>query len=124
MLKFFGKLNNLVGNMDSLTNYLSPEQKPGQTNLTQVIQNSGVLTSAQQDELQRVVDSGGGAITYLMAEAAKGLGRIDNMERLVVNMASDMHEMNINMHEMNIKMGIMSYDVDSTMGRMGRWMPW
>lgn len=52
-------------------------------------------------------------------------------------MAQDMHEMNAKMsavpamaaemQAMNARMGIMAYGVDSTMGRMGRmvpWMPW
>lgn len=52
-------------------------------------------------------------------------------------MAQDMHEMNakmsavpamaVEMQAMNARMGIMAYGVDSTMGRMGRmvpWMPW
>lgn len=49
-------------------------------------------------------------------------------------MAEDMHQMNAKMsavpamaaemHDMNMKMGIMAHGVDTTMGRMGRMVPW
>ena len=43
---------------------------------------------------------------------------------LVPQMASDMRSMSIVAHEMNHKMSVITSNMDSTMGRMGRSMPW
>lgn len=123
MLQFFKHLNSLVGNMDSLTTYLSPTAPDDQVTLTKVAEKSGLLNKEALSELSNVTKNGGGVLSYLMIEATKGLGRIDNMEELVKTVLAEMHTMNISMYEMNMKMGLMTHDIDSTMGRMGRWMP-
>ncbi len=43
---------------------------------------------------------------------------------LVPQMASDMRSMSMVAQEMNHKMTVITFNVDSTMGRMGRSMPW
>lgn len=54
----------------------------------------------------------------------------DNMDTMNTAMTEMNHKMGampamaVDMHQMNGKMGVMSYGVDSTMGRMGRMMPW
>lgn len=53
--------------------------------------------------------------------------RMDTMNVAILQMnekMSAMPTMAVDMHHMNGKMGIMSHGVDSTMGRMGRMMPW
>ncbi|MCP4407678.1 MAG: hypothetical protein GY807_07935 [Gammaproteobacteria bacterium] len=53
--------------------------------------------------------------------------RMDTMNVAILQMnekMSAMPAMAVDMHHMNGKMGIMSHGVDSTMGRMGRMMPW
>ncbi len=55
------------------------------------------------------------------------LDDIPEMKNLMRQMNINMEDMNAHMYYMGRNMGIMSYDMDSTMGRAGRnmpWMPW
>jgi methyl-accepting chemotaxis protein len=84
-------------------------------------------------------------LTYMAWEAAKGLGSLDdtleempyiskfmeqmkdmmgNMMSMMGNMSNNITDMNRHMYNMNGNMATMTRDIDSTMGRMGRWMPW
>lgn len=119
LMKFLHNLNGLVDNMNHLTKYLSVDsiKADDAKTLTEVVEKVLSSDPKLKQELQQVKQAGGGAITYLLIEAAKGLGHIDDLEKHIV-------EMNRNMHNMSVNMSIMSYDINSTMGRMGRAMPW
>jgi len=51
------------------------------------------------------------------------MGEISAALQAMPAMGQDMSSMNVAMQQMNGKMGIMAYGVDSTIGRMGRNMP-
>lgn len=144
LFEFIGNFNNLIKNMNNLTTYLSLPQwdesgeKPEK--LTTVVEK--ILKSRPRQEpekeLKEVQAAGGGAITYMLTEAMVGLGRLDNVEMVMMEFLDTMKGMNQNMRKMNRNMeymsdtmyimsnnmGIMSYDMDSTLGRAGRAMPW
>ena len=73
-------------------------------------------------------------VAVILHDMKNMLEAVPRMADDVERMANDMQQMNGKMsavpamagemQQMNLKMGVMTYGVDSTMGRMGRWMPW
>ena len=74
------------------------------------------------------------AITVFLRDMSEALKSMPKMAKDMDQMAQDMAEMNnkmsavpvmaAEMQHMNALMGVMAHSVDSTMGRMGNWMPW
>jgi hypothetical protein len=74
------------------------------------------------------------AIAVILHDMKRMLEAVPRMADDMHRMTGDMHEMNqkmsavpamaAEMNLMNRQMGVMSHGVDSTMGRMGRMMPW
>lgn len=73
-------------------------------------------------------------VAVILHDVKDALEAVPHMAEDMQSMAHDMRQMNAKMsavpamagemQQMNLKMGVMTYGVDSTMGRMGRWMPW
>ena len=69
-------------------------------------------------------------VVWGIMEGIAGLNNLDGIQqalKAVPQMNANMEDMNIHMYHMMRNMGIMSYDMDSTLGRAGRnmpWMPW
>ena len=73
-------------------------------------------------------------VAVILHDMKNMLEAVPRMADDVNRMANDMQQMNGKMNavpamagemqQMNVKMGVMAHGVDTTMGRMGRWMPW
>lgn len=76
----------------------------------------------------------GHAVSVILHDIKAMLEVMPRMGEDMNRIAATMDQMNVKMNgvpvmaremqQMNFKMGVMSYGVDSTMGRMGRMMPW
>lgn len=74
------------------------------------------------------------SLVVLMNDIKKALQAMPPMAANMETMAKDMHQMNgkmsavpamaAQMQQMNANVAVMTYGVNSTMGRMGRMMPW
>lgn len=95
-----------------------------------------VMESVRQD-VNEAKDKGfepGIAIAVILHDMKRMLEAVPRMADDMHRMTGDMHEMNqkmsavpamaAEMNMMNRQMGVMSHGVDSTMGRMGRMIPW
>jgi hypothetical protein len=95
-----------------------------------------IMEGARRD-LNRAKDTGfdaGIAVAVILHDMKRMLEAVPRMADDMHRMTGDMHEMNqkmsavpamaAEMNVMNRQMGVMSRGVDSTMGRMGRMMPW
>jgi hypothetical protein len=75
-----------------------------------------------------------GAIAVFLRDMRDALESMPKMAADMDSMSRDMSQMNgkmsgvpvmaTEMQHMNMLMGVMAHGVDSTMGRMGNWMPW
>lgn len=89
--------------------------------------NSHRLKAFKQEN---TADVDNALVAHLMLGIIKGLGSLDEVQqvlRAVPEMNTNMEYMNAHMYYMMRNMGIMTYDMDSTLGRAGRnmpWMPW
>ena len=73
-------------------------------------------------------------VAVILHDMKNMLEAVPRMADDVHRMADDMQQMNGKMNavpamagemqQMNVKMGVMAHGVDTTMGRMGRWVPW
>lgn len=97
---------------------------------------SEIIAGVRQD-LNRAKDGAfepGIAVAVILHDMKQMLEAVPRMADDMHRMTNDMHEMNqkmsavpamaAEMNLMNRQMGVMSQGVDSTMGRMGRMMPW
>jgi lipopolysaccharide biosynthesis regulator YciM len=76
----------------------------------------------------------GAVVALMLSKMAKSMEAVPKMQNQmeVMNslmgampvMASEMRGMNANIAVITANMGVMTHDMDSTMGRMGRSMPW
>lgn len=64
------------------------------------------------------------SISVILHDMKVAMEAMPQMAEDMHAMRIDMHSMAADMHDMNGKMGVMAHGVDSTMGRMGRNMPW
>lgn len=86
---------------------------------------------------ENTADVDNALVAHLMLGIIKGLGSLDEVQQVLTAvpkmntnmeyMSANMIDMNAHMYYMMRNMGVMTYDMDSTLGRAGRnmpWMPW
>jgi hypothetical protein len=112
-----------------ILDYLQKENaikiKPDRKNPVDV-KNPSRVDSALSTFMALGIMKGIASLNFLddIENALKAVPRMNNNMRY---MNANMEDMNIHMYHMMRDMGIMSYDMDSTLGRAGRnmpWMPW
>lgn len=113
---------------------IQPEQAKQLGIDVKVVYNLVEKLVGEQDENKEEITF----LTYLLWQTVKGLplavdgldhlhqifGALDLMMKTIVGMNNNMIGMNRHMYNMDINMGVMARDMDSTMGRAGRAMPW
>ena len=78
---------------------------------SQTLENTGILINRLKEDSD-------------FLRTHRGLLNIGKELRMLNNALSSVPIMAEEMRQMNVKMGVMTYGVDSTMGRMGRMVPW
>lgn len=82
---------------------------------------------AMRADLARTDDAAkdaGRMIAVLLHDIKGALEAVPAMASNMQSMSRDMAVMTANVHQMNHKMSVITGSIDTTMGRMGRMMPW
>jgi len=121
-------LGQLIRNTHQLTQANEFKSVLGETKgfipkIEQIVTNVSILT-------QRIKNDSDQLRTLLGSEKGSGLLTANHIQDIEAALRLLHHDLKViplmaeDMHQMNFKMGVMAHDVDSTMGRAGRMMPW